>query len=290
MTTNLEFVIFIGMRVTSTWGCLLSLTVLSYNLFIASNRKRFERLNQNRFVYSVIVWFVSLTVASIIDCLFVFNAKPNCLASFFEFIVCNIAIIFCIITIYYWQKYYQSKMNIILFNVLEYLVVIIVCFFPLFVAKLLYYIDYFENNFIENNVQPKYYHFNRCSVVIRALYDVFIAILVLQKQYSKCNGLNYNCKEKDAQLENGDMVENTRQKQLLYDDYHSGKEKIATRNKDLTDPDCTKWSMEMNIDQVDQRSQDNNCIDNSFTSVQTCTTKTICISTSKINKGDAVLV
>ena len=80
-------------------------------------------LRGNRYFYLFIVWLVSIVVALIIDCLFLFNAKPNCLASFFEFIVCNIAIIFCIITMYYWYKYYKWKINIILFNVLQYLIV-----------------------------------------------------------------------------------------------------------------------------------------------------------------------
>ena len=128
LKTDEEKATFIPMRVVGTWGCLLSSTILSYNLLIASNRNRFERFNRNKHFYSIIIWFISIVVAMTVSCLYIFHAKPHCLVSFLEFIVCAIAIIYCAITMRYWYKQYQCKINIILLNVSKYLVVIIICF------------------------------------------------------------------------------------------------------------------------------------------------------------------
>lgn len=184
VVSKIDWTLAVGMRTIGTWGCLLSSALLSYNLQIVSNRNLFEKRNQQRYVYFACVWLVSIVAACIETGLYIMDAKPECFVSLFDFIVCIMAITFCLISMYYWYKEYQCKIYVILWSMLKYLSIIILSFFPSFLTKLYYYSYYIHNNFSSDNFEP-YFSADLISLLCRSFYDASIGLLVLYTQYPK---------------------------------------------------------------------------------------------------------
>ena len=85
---------------------------------------------------------------------------------------------------YYWYKYYRFKVNIVFWNMFKYLFVTMICFFPLFGTKSVYFYVYYFGNYNKSLV-PTHFYFTLVSVVIRQLYEAFITLLVLHKHFPK---------------------------------------------------------------------------------------------------------
>ena len=171
------WVVSATLSIAGTWGCLLSSVMLSYNVQVTSKGlDKLEKFNNNRYRYSIAIWIIAFTVAFCIDMLHIVDIKPVCLSTLLEFIVCLIAIRFFIISMYNW--YTDCECKVVVWDMVQYLIVTMICFVPQFMTKSY---DYFVNDMTNPQFIPTQFYRDLLVVTLRSLYGAFIGVLVLLK-------------------------------------------------------------------------------------------------------------